>query len=233
MHDTSALITRRRRILALDREQVRTLAEDLSQRGIAVSVAASEDALIRALTDDDAHAVLIAADRSAGRPAAEAVRRLRGASRVPCVVVASPGDGIEERIAALEAGADEVLHVGIPPNEAIARIRAVLRRVEPDPMATWRLVRAGRRLVPPVGEPLRLTGAEFDFMALLADADGAPLDREALSLGVFRRPWRTEDRAVDSLVRRLRRKLPLDAINSIRNVGYALAVRIEVVEAHV
>jgi DNA-binding response OmpR family regulator len=233
MHDTIGLVTQHRRILALGREHVRSLAEDLSRRGISVSVAVSEEALMRGLADGFPHAVLLAGDGEANRPAAEAVRRVRGLSRIPCVVVASPGDRIEDRIAALEAGADEVLHVGIPQIEAIARIRAVLRRVAPDPVAAWRLAPAGRRLTPLTGETLRLTGAEYEFLLMLAAADGAAVDRETLCVGVFRRPWRPEDRAVDSLVRRLRRKLPIDAISSVRNVGYALVVPIEITEARV
>ncbi|MBR0681717.1 response regulator transcription factor [Roseomonas eburnea] len=235
MHDTSALVLRRHVILAVDHDDVRTFAGDLARRGFTVTVTPSAEALMRAVADGSPDAVLLASGSTSGLPAAEAVRRLRDLSGVPCVVIAPPSEGIEERIDALEAGADEVLHVGIPPIEAVARIRAVLRRVGPPAgaLAPWRLVRAGRRLLPPVGDEVRLTGAEFEFLALLAAAEGAPVDRETLSIEVFRRPWRTEDRAVDSLVRRLRRKLPLDAINSIRNVGYALAVPVEFTEARV
>ena len=72
----------------------------------------------------------------------------------------------------------------------------------------------------------RLTSAEYELVAMLAAAQGAAVDREAICRRVFRRPWRPDDRAVDSLVKRLRRKMPTDAIHSVRGVGYALTVAI-------
>jgi DNA-binding winged helix-turn-helix (wHTH) protein len=69
---------------------------------------------------------------------------------------------------------------------------------------------------------LPLTGAEFELLRLLAAAAGEPVDRETISRSVFRRPWQIEDRAVDGLVKRLRRKLQADAIASVRGVGYAI-----------
>ncbi|MBR0672409.1 response regulator transcription factor [Neoroseomonas soli] len=233
MDKTSAFARHGHRILAVDRALVRPLASDLTKRGIAVAVAPSEEALIRGVADGRSDAVLLAADGVSGPSAADTVRRLRDLSRIPCVVVASPAEGIDERVAALEAGADEVLHTGIPPSEAIARIRAVLRRLgEPaTDVAPWRLLPAGRRLQPPAGEELRLTGAEFALLAILASAGGDPVARDVLCERIFRRAWRLEDRAVDSLVRRLRSKLPFEAINSVRNIGYALAVPIEITDA--
>jgi DNA-binding response OmpR family regulator len=202
---------------------------------VAVEVAPSLDTLVAAAAAGLPDAVLLVPESLAGPDGIAAIRRLRAASATPCVVVATPEDTAADRVEALDCGADEVLHGGIPVPEAIARIRATLRRARPaappvaDPAALgrWRLHATGRRLDAPGGPAQRLTSAEFDLVAILAAAQGAAVDREAISRRVFRRPWRPDDRAVDSLVKRLRRKMPTDAIHSVRGVGYALTVAID------
>lgn len=174
---------------------------------------------------------------------------LHDACGLACVVVTGPDTPPEHRVAFLEAGADDCLHLGLPQTEIQARVLAALRRaarsLPPGPArhavpaaaaidrpagsgATllaggWRLVPEQRSLLPLDGRPaLRLTSAEFEFLRVLSGAAGAPVDRDAISRAVFRRPWRVEDRAVDSLVKRLRQKIGDDPIASVRGVGYAL-----------
>jgi DNA-binding response OmpR family regulator len=216
-------------ILATRRLQARLVADGLARRGMAAEVAPSLDRMVDLVAGGRPDAVLLVPERLARPGGIEAIRRLRLVSALPCVVVAAPADSPADRVAALDAGADEVLHAGIPVAEAVARIRSALRRARapaaPEP-TSWRLVATGRRLSPPAGPEQRLTSAEYELVAMLAAAGGAPVDREAISRQVFRRPWRPDDRAVDSLVKRLRRKIPGDAIHSVRGVGYALTVAI-------
>ena len=155
-------------------------------------------------------------------------------------------DDLAERVAALELGADDCWHHGMAKVEMLARAQAMLRRVPPVaggaepgglPQARtradirggaalpggWRLLPQRRLLVAADGRlSVRLTGAEFEFLRLLVAAGGEPVDRDAISRAVFRRPWQVEDRAVDGLVKRLRRKLENDTIATVRGVGYAL-----------
>lgn len=63
-------------------------------------------------------------------------------------------------------------------------------------------------------------------LRLLVAASGQPVNRDAISREAFRRPWQPEDRAVDGLVKRLRRKLGPDAIQTSRGLGYALAIEV-------
>jgi DNA-binding response OmpR family regulator len=143
-------------------------------------------------------------------------------------------------VAALEAGADDYLHPGMATVEAVARIRAVLRRsglgpMAPQPVAAaapeatapgvWRLVPEDRCILAPDGTVHRLTGVEFELLRLLTAAAGEPVDREIICRQVFRRPWRPEDRSVDDLVKRLRRKTDPLAIQAVRGVGYAMPRR--------
>lgn len=161
----------------------------------------------------------------------DALRDLRRRSSMPCALVGATTLPAGDRVAALEAGADDILDPTMPIPEAVARVRAMLRRSGPADAAPagrargrWSLL-AGVRLVRgPDGGSHRLTAAEFDLLRLLAAAPGRAVGRDAISLEAFRRPWRPDDRAVDGLVKRLRRKLGPDSILTSRGLGYALAI---------
>jgi DNA-binding response OmpR family regulator len=187
-----------------------------------------------------AAALLVA--RVPGPPPAarEVLRRVRQAPILPCILVGGAADTLADRVAALGLGAADYLHGGMAQQEMLARVEAVLRRLgeaavspgfscESDAGAPlllaggWQFWPQRRTLVPTAGGPsIRLTGAEFALLHLLAMAGGETLGRDAISRAVFRRPWRVEDRAVDGLVKRLRRKLGPAAIGSMRGIGYAL-----------
>lgn len=168
-----------------------------------------------------------------------ALRRLRATSSIPCILVAGADDTPAGRAAMLEAGADDYLHRDVSTVEAVARIRAVLRRSRPvaaarhredapEPAASdgartaWRLSVEERCLLGPDGAAHRLTGAEFELLRLLTAAGGEAVDRETICRHVFRRPWRPEDRSVDDLVKRLRKKSDPMAIQTVRGIGYAM-----------
>lgn len=165
--------------------------------------------------------------------ALDALRDLRRASSMPCILVDATLLPAGERVAALEAGADEVLDATVPLPEAVARVRAVLRRSGPAAAAAHRPARSAWSLSPgvrlvhgPDGGSQRLTAAESDLLRLLVAASGRAVDRDTISREAFRRPWQPEDRAVDGLVKRLRRKLGPDSILASRGVGYALTIEI-------
>lgn len=163
--------------------------------------------------------------------ASDTLRHLRRQSPMPCALVGATPLPAGDRVAALEAGADEILDPTMPFLEAVARVRAMLRRSGPAAgaapgrvLGAWSLL-AGVRLVRgPDGGSHRLTAAEFDLLRLLAAAPGRAVGRDAISLEAFRRPWRPDDRAVDGLVKRLRRKLGPDSILTSRGLGYALTI---------
>jgi DNA-binding response OmpR family regulator len=132
-------------------------------------------------------------------------------------------------VQALEAGADDYVPSGTSARELLARIRTVLRRVRiesPAPAKSgWRICLRQRELFAPDGQPRNLTSAEFELMQMLVRQQGAPVQRDALSLAVLRRPYHPEDRALDNLILRLRRKLGDEGasarlIKSVRGVGY-------------
>jgi DNA-binding response OmpR family regulator len=165
------------------------------------------------------------------------LRRIRELSRVPCIALLDTSDDLSE-IVVLEAGADEVISRATPLRAVLARVRAVLRRAEwgvaenapGQPLGGWRLLPQRRQLLRPDGSECPLTTAEFDLMALLVGGQGKAVTRDAIADGVFRRPFRAEDRTVDNLVLRLRRKLgpaQENAIKTVRGAGYMFAGFVE------
>ena len=200
---------------------------------------------MEAVTDLDAFQTSVRSGRYAsaflrhdGPPDACSFDRLRDlrqhAPALTVVVVSAAPIPAAGRVAMLDAGADEILDGALPRPEAVARVRAVLRRAKPSravpnalPVrAGWRLSSAIRQMHSPQGGSHRLTAAEFDLLRLLVAASGEAVDRDSISRQALRRPWRPEDRAVDGLVKRLRRKLGPDAIQTSRGQGYALTIEV-------
>jgi two-component system OmpR family response regulator len=201
----------------------------LARHGLAAETARDVDSVLRRLATDPPGLVLLQR-RLRNDPGLAALRRLRAVSSVPAILRAMDADEELERVLALELGADDYLRHGTSLRELLARIRTVLRRARGPaaPVAEadgWRLCLRQRELFGPDGAPRCLTSAEFELMGCLARQQGQPVQRDALSLAVLRRPYQAEDRALDNLVLRLRRKLGDNGasarlIKSVRGVGY-------------
>ncbi len=208
------------------------LSTFLAEQGYAVEYHEEAQPLLNRLPFDPPKMVLIGDGVREGGALA-LLRRIRAVSRVPCVVLASSADEVSH-IVTLDAGADDFISRTLPQRALLARLRAVLRRAEwgtaeqPDgkPVGGWRLMLRSRRLLRPNGSECALTTAEFDLMRLLVEASGTPVSRQVIAEMVFRRPYRVEDRTVDNLVLRLRRKLgdgEENAIKTVRGAGYMFA----------
>jgi DNA-binding response OmpR family regulator len=155
-------------------------------------------------------------------------RAIRDRSRLPIVIVTARDEEID-RITGLELGADDYVTKPFSPRELVARVRAVLRRAEPE--AEDRLVTAGDvvlehegRTVTVAGSQVELTGMEFDLLAFLLAHPGIVMSRERLLERVWGLSFPGGTRTVDVHVAQLRRKLERpDLIRTVRGSGYKAA----------
>ena len=141
----------------------------------------------------------------------EFTRRIRRDSKTPILMLtalASEGD----KVLGLELGADDYLSKPFGIRELVARVRALLRRSSPE-MAEESLERGdlvidpGRREVLLKGAPVEITTLEFDLLYFLASRPGRVFSREGLMQHVWGEDRVVDDRSIDSLISRLRRKL--------------------------
>ena len=157
-------------------------------------------------------------------------RAIRRESDLPLLMLTARGE-VMDRVVGLELGADDYLPKPFEPRELVARLQTVLRRRVP--VAADGRLRFDGLVVDPVtrtvqrqGEPVELTSTEFDLLVLLAREPGKVFSRDDILNQLRGHEAELYSRAVDILVSRLRRKLePLAAIKTLRNVGYALALR--------
>jgi two-component system response regulator CpxR len=163
----------------------------------------------------------------------EVLRRIRAVSRIPVLMLTARGEDVD-RIVGLEIGADDYLPKPFNPRELVARIRAVLRRAESDPLPqsdTGRLTVGDIELVPGsrtvlrAGQKVELTTVEFAILETLLRQAGQVVSRDDLLKLALGRCLSAYDRSIDVHVSSLRRKLgqragEAERIKTIRNIGY-------------
>jgi two-component system, OmpR family, response regulator len=160
----------------------------------------------------------------------ELCRAIRKESDVPIIMLTARGE-VMDRIVGLELGADDYLPKPFEPRELAVRLQTILRRARSAPAQdAQRLdfdglqIDLARRQVQRLGQPVELTGTEFDLLVLLAREPQKVFDRDQILNRLRGHEAELHTRAVDILVSRLRRKLePLDCIKTLRNAGYAFA----------
>ena len=148
-----------------------------------------------------------------GRSGFEVLRQLRADGIESAVVMLTARDDVIDRVAGLEMGADDYVTKPFEPRELVARIGAVLRRLD-DSRATSAprtlldlSIDADAREVHRGDEAIGLTRVEFDLLMALAERPGAVLGRGQLGERIFGEAFESDDRTIDSHVKNLRRKL--------------------------
>ena len=160
-------------------------------------------------------------------------RTIRRTSDIPIVMLTARGE-VTDRVVGLELGADDYVPKPFEPRELVARLQTLFRRmkVAPPTEAPEVLEFDGLRIDPTrrsvqcLGQEVELTGTEFDLLHLLAQDAGRVFSRDDILNRLRGHDAELFTRAVDIVVSRLRKKLePLDAIKTLRNAGYTLALR--------
>jgi DNA-binding response OmpR family regulator len=176
-------------------------------------------------------------------------RELRAKTDVPIIMVTGKDDAID-KVVGLELGADDYIAKPFHVRELLARVHSVLRRAgrakhTSNPASDtsrvpsgrlmfqgWVLDIARRELRDPAGDIRELTTAEFNLLEIFLKNANRVLTRDDLMDKLKGRDWTPLDRAIDTQIARLRRKIEQDAetprlIKTVRGVGYMFAVPVK------
>ncbi|MCC5983753.1 MAG: response regulator transcription factor [Rhodobacteraceae bacterium] len=163
-----------------------------------------------------------------GRSGLDIIRELRARGAALPVLALTARDGLEDRVAGLDAGADDYVTKPFEIEELRARVRALGRRraairVAAERFGALEFDRAARQLTAPWG-PVALSRRELALWEALSDQAGRVISKAALCDRIYGTGADVEENAVELLVSRLRRKVDGGgvAIRTIRGLGYML-----------
>lgn len=221
----------------------------LAGEGFKVSEAA-DGAGVRALLEQQTVDLVLLDLMMPGEDGLSIARTIRQRSNIPIIVLTGKGELID-RVAGLETGADDYITKPFELREVLARIRTVLRRASPrsaaaavpDPSAAagaaagvlvfegWRLDLQRRELRRPDDALVPLTAGEFELLCAFARHPNRVLNRDQLCDLVKGHGWAAYDRAIDTQVMRLRKKIEAfpaspSLIKTVRGSGYVFAAAV-------
>jgi two-component system KDP operon response regulator KdpE len=220
-----------RRVLVVDDEPqiLRALQMKLSSEGYQVDTARTAAEARAAAAAHPPEAVILDVLLPDGS-GTDVCRDLREWSTASILILSAVGDEAE-KIAALDAGADDYVTKPFSVDELLARLRAALRRAVPsrEPVLDIGEVRIDleKRLVSVAGEPLSLTPTEYSLLRLLAQNEGKLLTHPTILREVWGPAYQEESNYLHVYVSQLRRKIEPDPARpryllTVPGVGYRL-----------
>jgi DNA-binding response OmpR family regulator len=219
-------------VLVVDDEPAIRVALERALRleGFAVSTAADGAAALAAVAAEQPAAIVLDVVLP-DIDGFEVAARLRATGDDVPICILSARDEVSDRVAGLQAGADDYLVKPFAVEELVARLRALLRRGAPRTSGALLAyadlrVDPARRTATRAGAPLDLTRREFDLLEALARHAGLVLSRRQLLEQVWGYDWEADGNVVDVFVGYLRRKLEAGdrprLIHTVRGVGFVL-----------
>jgi two-component system, OmpR family, response regulator len=215
------------------------ISEFLANHGFRVATAESSAAMRQYMSQATPDVVILDV-MMPGEDGLSAARYLAAEHRRVAIIMLSALGEDTDRIVGLEVGADDYLPKPCNPRELLARVRAVLRRRGVDEQAAdvnrryefdgWRLDPMRRELRDPAGTLINLSDGEFSLLRCLVESPQRVLSRDQLLDMARGRNAESYDRAIDTQISRLRRKLNdrsnSELIRTVRNEGYMLVPKV-------
>ncbi len=162
----------------------------------------------------------------------QTLRNIRTNSTIPVIMLTAKGDN-NDKITGLELGADDYVPKPCTPRELVARVRAILRRIQSNTSRTYVItvgdlkVWSSQRRAEWQSHVLDLTSTEFNLLEILARHAGAVVSKEELSLQALGRPLAKFDRSIDVHLSSIRQKIAQysdnpNVIQTVYRMGYQL-----------
>lgn len=231
-------------LIVEDDRQIAVLLETALGRAGFRTRAVHDGAAMDKVLDTDNPDLLLLDVMLPGEDGLSIARRMFAKRRCPIIMLTAMGEETD-RVVGLELGADDYISKPFSSRELIARIRAVLRRSDRGALvappeekrayefAGWKLTTVSRELTSPDGEHIELTGAEFDLLAVFCERPREILSRQQLLRLTHSRGVASDDRSVDTLVSRIRRKIEPDPaqprlLKTVRLGGYQFTPSVSV-----
>lgn len=154
------------------------------------------------------------------------LKRWRDAGRTMPVLILTARDNWSEKVAGIDAGADDYLTKPFHMEELLARLRGLIRRAAGQASPVLQCgdlaldTRSGR--VTLAGQPVTLTSHEFKVLDYLMHRPGAVVSRTELTEHIYAQDFDRDSNTIEVFVGRLRKKLPADLIETVRGLGYRL-----------
>jgi DNA-binding response OmpR family regulator len=205
------------------------LAKGLREQSYAVDVAPDGQHATRLLTINE-YDVVILDLMLPGISGLEVCRRIREGGRHVPVLMLTARDGVDDRVAGLDAGADDYLAKPFHFPELLARLRALLRRRSTVMRAVLQVadltIDPRARRVDRAGRPIPLTAKEYALLEYLASREGEVVTRADIAAHVWDDSYDSVSNLIDVYIQRLRRKIDdggaVRLIHTRRGAGYAL-----------
>ncbi len=154
------------------------------------------------------------------------LKRWRGAGSTLPVLILTARDSWHEKVAGIDAGADDYLAKPFHMEELLARLRALIRRAQglASPLLQCGPLTLDTRSsrVTLNGQPVTLTSHEYRLLAYLMHRPGTVVSRSELTEHLYAQDFDRDSNTIEVFVGRLRRKLPAETIETVRGMGYKL-----------
>lgn len=218
------------RVLLVDDDAVLTelLTEYLSAEGLDVHSVPDGEAGVQEILSGN-YDVVVLDSMMPKMSGLDVLKTVRGKSAIPIIMLTAKGDDID-RIIGLEMGADDYVPKPCTPRELLARINAILRRIQnssehanvPNVVSVSNVTLYPAKRQATIGEsPLELTSTEFNLLEVLMRHAGQVVSKETLSIEALDRKLAKFDRSIDVHISSIRHKLgDASLIQTVRGLGY-------------
>lgn len=209
-----------------DRDLARQLTEALVESGYAVDTAYDGEEG-HFLGDTEPYDVIVLDIGLPVMDGIEVLEQWRAAEKSTPVLILTARDRWREKIAGLDAGADDYVTKPFQMEEVLARIRALVRRStgNTSPVLTVGPVALdpSSAAVTVEDKPVKLTAHEYKLLAYMMHHKGKVLSRTELIEHIYAQDFDKDSNTIEVFIGRLRKKLDVDVIQTIRGLGYKLS----------